>query len=166
MELLFFFILAALWAGLLPRLIVWVIGGVMVAVWHGVPMAIKVVSYVLSAIITFGPDAIRAVAKTLHAASRMLLMVYFILREFIRPIETEPDEQDDGPEPPAPHEPRALETACRILGLTEGAFTRDDLKRAYRQAIRAAHPDLSGNTEDAARINRARDDINTHYGWN
>lgn len=62
-------------------------------------------------------------------------------------------------------EPDALARACSLLGLSKGAFNKAELGRAYRNAIRKAHPDAGDNPELATRINCARDLIRQHYGW-
>ncbi len=46
--------------------------------------------------------------------------------------------------------------AYEILGLRQGS-TRDDVVRAHRTLMKEAHPDYGGATEDAARINEARE---------
>ena len=46
--------------------------------------------------------------------------------------------------------------AYQVLGLAQGA-TRDDVIRAHRALMKEAHPDYGGATEDAARINEARE---------
>lgn len=51
--------------------------------------------------------------------------------------------------PPSPYE-----QALALLGLKAG-FTQDDLKRAFRARIKAAHPDAGGSTEAAAALNAA-----------
>lgn len=164
MEFGFFLLIAAAWAWLIPRMIVWVLTAIMVTLFYAVPAVFKVTGYLLSLIINHGPELVKTLGSRLHGAMRPMLLIYFLLLELVRSEEAPSDDQDEGE--PHPRDDRgSLNAACRLLGLTEGAFTRDDLKRAYRQAIRAAHPDLTGNTEDAVRINRARDDINNHYGW-
>jgi len=49
-----------------------------------------------------------------------------------------------------------LADALHLLGLQPG-FNRDELNRAYKRAIRAAHPDAGGSDEAAAAVNGARD---------
>jgi len=44
-------------------------------------------------------------------------------------------------------------------------FTREELGRAYKKAIRKAHPDLGGSVEAAQELNVARDLIMSAHGW-
>ncbi len=46
--------------------------------------------------------------------------------------------------------------ACRLLGVRVGAGRRE-IERAYRAAMKRAHPDHGGSTEQAAALNAARD---------
>jgi hypothetical protein len=46
--------------------------------------------------------------------------------------------------------------ALALLGLREGA-SEEDIRAAYRRAMRAAHPDAGGDAVLAARLNAARD---------
>lgn len=55
--------------------------------------------------------------------------------------------------------------ACKLLGLPKAGFTKQELTRAYRKAILAAHPDLGGTHAHAKSINVARDLIRAHKGW-
>ena len=57
-----------------------------------------------------------------------------------------------------------FESALSLLGLRPG-FTRDELNKAYKNAIRRAHPDAGGTTAMAAAINAARDLIMSRMGW-
>lgn len=100
------------------------------------------------------------------AAGRASLLLWFVVLEMVQP-QAEP-EQEFEPEPgPTPGRPPSdkLAWALTTLGLTRANLTPETLKQAYRQAIRAAHPDLTGNVEDAVKINRARDAIRAHFGW-
>jgi hypothetical protein len=51
--------------------------------------------------------------------------------------------------PPSPEQ-----SAMALLGLSAG-FTAEDLKRAYRAKVKAAHPDVGGSNAAAAAINAA-----------
>lgn len=62
----------------------------------------------------------------------------------------------------APESAYAQALAC--FGLPPG-FTAAELERAYRQAIRKAHPDAGGSLEEAQTINAARDLVATARGW-
>lgn len=65
-------------------------------------------------------------------------------------------------EPPAPRD--SYVDALARLGLKPG-FTLDDLKRAYKRAIRIAHPDAGGSAQAAQAVNAARDVIARRHGW-
>lgn len=59
----------------------------------------------------------------------------------------------------------AYAAALTLLGLDPG-FTRDALKRAYKQLMRKAHPDVAGGSTEAAQaVNAARDLVMTAHGW-
>lgn len=49
------------------------------------------------------------------------------------------------------------ESWWQVLGLDGPDVTSDDIHRAWRRKISNAHPDKGGDAEQAARINRARD---------
>ncbi len=57
------------------------------------------------------------------------------------------------------------EPACKLLGLPVEGFTKAQLSRAYRTAMRKAHPDLGGSPSCAKAINIARDLIRKQQGW-
>lgn len=71
------------------------------------------------------------------------------------------------PPPPPPPDPRqvAYRAACRVLGLPESGFTRQQLITRHRALIQAAHPDKGGSHERAAALNAARDLIKHMKGW-
>ena len=46
--------------------------------------------------------------------------------------------------------------ALAVLGLSKGA-TKRDVKRAWKDRMRTAHPDHGGTNAQAARLNEARD---------
>lgn len=56
------------------------------------------------------------------------------------------------------------EAARELLGLAPG-FTRKAFERAYKAAMKRAHPDVGGNTAQAQEINQARDLIRRVHGW-
>jgi hypothetical protein len=58
----------------------------------------------------------------------------------------------------------AYEQALGLLGLAPG-FTQSALKRAYRTAIRIAHPDAGGSAAAAQAINSAYELILQTHGW-
>lgn len=56
--------------------------------------------------------------------------------------------------------------AAALFGLAaDGSFTSAEFKAAYRKRMKEAHPDLSGDTALATRLNEARDLINARKGW-
>ena len=57
----------------------------------------------------------------------------------------------------------SLGEARAILGVGPQA-TADDVHYAYRQLIKVAHPDAGGSTEEAARLNQAKDVLLRHLG--
>ena len=50
------------------------------------------------------------------------------------------------------------EAALKLLGLSLTA-TRDAIRRAYREKMKAAHPDHGGDVELAKRVNAAMDEL-------
>lgn len=56
-----------------------------------------------------------------------------------------------------------VDEALQILGLS-GTPTRDEITRAYRKAIQQIHPDRGGNEYFAAKVNEARDVLNSRFG--
>ncbi len=57
------------------------------------------------------------------------------------------------------------EAACWFLGLEPNSFDKATFKKAYRSAIRTAHPDAGGDLEHAQTINRSADIIRAAHGW-
>lgn len=57
----------------------------------------------------------------------------------------------------------SVEEALQILGLA-GAPTRDEITHAYRKVMQQMHPDRGGNEYFAAKVNQARDILNTRFG--
>lgn len=102
-------------------------------------------------------------AKGVYWVSREAgLFLYILLDEWRRGANTdesadaEPDEEDE-----AQH---AYEAARTLFGL-KPAFSRAALDRAYKQAMKRAHPDAGGSTEEAQVINAARDFLMQAEGW-
>lgn len=58
----------------------------------------------------------------------------------------------------------AYALALDLLGLSD-PFTSGELKRVYRQAMKAAHPDAGGINNAAQELNAARDLIMKVKGW-
>ncbi len=55
-------------------------------------------------------------------------------------------------------------SAREILGLPE-SFSKEEFIKAYRKAIRRAHPDCGGTTERAQAVNEARERIAARHCW-
>ena len=51
---------------------------------------------------------------------------------------------------------KEVNTAYSILGLSRNC-TKKDIIEAHRRLIKKTHPDMQGSTEEASKINRARD---------
>lgn len=58
----------------------------------------------------------------------------------------------------------SVSDAMKILGLTAQTFTQDDLKKAYKQAAIANHPDKGGDLETMKRINAAHEKLKAISG--
>jgi len=56
------------------------------------------------------------------------------------------------------------EAARDLLGLRPG-FTRKAFERAYKAAMKRAHPDAGGTTAQAQKVNKARETIRRAHGW-
>lgn len=87
--------------------------------------------------------------------------------------EEEPIPEDFGEEEEDPAEEEPQQTfvldlsyfhAVALLGLQNG-FTQAELSRAYKEAMKKAHPDAGGSVEAAQAVNAARDLITDHMGW-
>lgn len=110
-----------------------------------------------------GIGVARALPVALSGTTRFALFLWFIASEAARGDTGQRGDSDAGPaDAPAPSD---IADACALLGLPEGGFTPDDLKRAYHRAIKRAHPDNGGNAADTMAILRARDRISEHFGW-
>lgn len=57
----------------------------------------------------------------------------------------------------------SVEEALQILGLS-GTPSRDEITRAYRKVMQQLHPDRGGNEYLAAKVNEARDVLNSRFG--
>lgn len=69
---------------------------------------------------------------------------------------------DDKDKEPAARDP--YQDAIDLLGLKPG-FNRAALNRAYKQAMKHAHPDAGGSTRKAQAVNQARDFLKRARGW-
>ena len=101
----------------------------------------------------------------LTGAGRLALLVWFIALEARSGDASGDSDCDTRAEPDAATGSSGIADACALLGLPEGGFTPDDLKRAYHRAIKQAHPDQGGSAADTMAILRARDRISEHFGW-
>lgn len=108
---------------------------------------------------------IQALGLALPMLGRMALLLWFMALEACRGAQNSDDGADGQPGPAPESGPRGLAEACALLGLPEDGFSAEDLKRAYRQAIRRAHPDQGGSSAETMAIIRARARINEHFGW-
>ena len=105
----------------------------------------------------------QAVSILLAVAGRSALLVWFIALEAVRGDAGGERDNPFGPETVTASS--GIAEACALLGLPEDGFTPDDLKRAYRRAIKQAHPDQGGSAADTRAILNARDRISEHFGW-
>ena len=100
------------------------------------------------------------------------LLLYFLIEEKLRGAREEQsdEEWDDEYEPSFDDEADEvaalsdLEAAHALFGLAL-TFTCEELGRAYKIAIRKAHPDLGGSLRQAQELNVARDLIMSAHGW-
>ncbi len=75
-------------------------------------------------------------------------------------------EWDEEPEPRRERQEDGYGQALKILGLEDGAFTLDDLKRRHRELMKRVHPDLGGSDVFAQQLNQAAEAVKRHCGWN
>lgn len=83
------------------------------------------------------------------------------------PASEDTDEAEDAAEDeqPAPRPaPDPYQVALGLLGLEPG-FSRAALTRAYKQAMKHAHPDAGGSTRRAQAVNAARELLLRAHGW-
>lgn len=134
------------------------------AILQAIIMIVGVTLVVLfRVIVTIGTLANKHLRMPKPQIGRLALLIGYVFLELFRRSEPEPDFDDDPSPQPGPQDKIAW--ALATLGLTRDDLTPETLKRAYRQAMRAAHPDITGSEEEAVRINRARDAIRKHFGW-
>lgn len=105
----------------------------------------------------------QALSTLLSVAGRGALLVWFIALEASHSDARDEGGNACGPEPAT--ETPGIAAACALLGLPESGFTPDDLKRAYRRAIKQAHPDQGGSAADTRAVLNARDRISKHFEW-
>ncbi len=57
----------------------------------------------------------------------------------------------------------SVEEALQVLGLS-GTPTKDEITRAYRKVMQQLHPDRGGSEYFAAKVNQAREVLNSRFG--
>jgi hypothetical protein len=100
-------------------------------------------------------------------ALKGLRFAWLVLEEIVRPSESLQEEEEaeyQAEEEEFTPATDPYEIARELLGLP-AAFSQVDLKRAYRRAISATHPDRGGDPRQAMAINQARDLIKQRHGW-
>lgn len=141
------------------------IGFLFLCLWEVLKLIAGAVAWLIGRSLRAAATALRKCGHALHLG---LLFLFYLADEWRRgPAEeqdsaSEDDGSDDREEQPAPRDP--YEDALSRLGLAPG-FTQLDLKRAYKQAIRLAHPDAGGSAAAAQAVNIARDVIARRHGW-
>lgn len=120
-----------------------------------------------AALLAILPAAARGLGLILpalwSASARLVLLVWFLVLEATgREASWTEDEADDENEPV---ERPDVAAACALLGLPTDGFGPDELKRAYRQAMKRAHPDQGGSAAATAAVIEARAVIINHFGW-
>jgi hypothetical protein len=142
------------------------IGFLLLGMWEVLKLIAGAVAWLIGRTLRVAATALRKCGHGLHLG---LLFLFYLADEWRRgPAEEqddgacEDDSYDDREEPPAPRDP--YEDALSRLGLAPG-FTLADLKRAYKHAIRLAHPDAGGSAAAAQAVNAARDLIARRHGW-
>lgn len=100
-----------------------------------------------------------------------LIFIGFVIMEWVKgPDEEDAQEGDDEyyeeQNEREPEQPRVdpYLASLKLFGLKPG-FSRNAFDKAYKQAIRKAHPDLGGSTRDAQIVNAAREIIVRRHGW-
>ena len=127
---------------------------------------------ILWMVVGAGEDLMWVVTRSGRGIHFAALLLYFLIDEKLRGAQD--DQSDEAQEDDYGHsfddeadEAAAqsdLEAAYMLFGLAL-IFTREELQRAYKKAIRKAHPDLGGSVEAAQELNVARDLIMSAQGW-
>jgi len=78
--------------------------------------------------------------------------------------ESEAEDAAEEPQPAPRPAPDPYQAARGLLGLEPG-FNRTALSRAYKQAMKHAHPDVGGTTRKAQAVNAARELLMRAHGW-
>jgi hypothetical protein len=110
-----------------------------------------------------------AAIQTARGAYLGCVFLFYLADEWLRgPGEqeyaAEEKQEDSDDEAEQVRERDAYASALALFGLAPG-FTPDDLGRAYKRAIRKAHPDAGGSLDQAQAVNAARDLIARRMGW-
>lgn len=155
-------------------LVAWCIASMIFA--ELVPLALEALWYALCYLIEcFGvalgylfKGLFRAIARLARASWRGLRFLALRARELGRgPATEDADEAEDTAEEPQPAPrpaPDPYQVALGLLSLEPG-FSRTALSRAYKQAMKHAHPDAGGSTTKAQAVNAARDLLMRAHGW-
>jgi len=107
----------------------------------------------------------RSIPVATHGVTRLSLLLWFILLEAGQGRARREDEEKDPVTPRSDDDGGGIAAACARLGLPIDGFGEDDLKRAYREAIKRAHPDQGGSAAETRAVMRARERIRQHFGW-
>lgn len=149
----------------LVRCIGYLIGFLLLCLWEVVKFAFRVAGWMLRHGTIGLLWTVRVTARGLHLG---LLFAFYLADEWRRgPQDAGAAEDEFSGEQSADDEISAADAyaqALGLLGLTPG-FTQTALKRAYRAAIRKAHPDAGGSAEAAQAINSAYELILQAHGW-
>ena len=78
--------------------------------------------------------------------------------------QSESEDTAEEPQPAARPAPDPYQVSLSLLGLEPG-FSRAALSRAYKQAMKHAHPDAGGSTIQAQAVNAAREFLMRVHGW-
>lgn len=156
--------------------------GIIAALAKGVWAVIGPIAGLIAAMVRVFSSALSHVTASARqrireATNRLLLVGYDGLRliaylaiEFVRGLLSGADEEEVDDEDTEQEDDDGAQdectyaSACALLGLSERC-ERDALIKAYRLAIRTAHPDRGGSTQQAQAINKARARIARHNGW-
>ena len=153
-------------------LVAWCIASMIFA--EIIPLALELLWYALCYLLECFGVAIgylfkglfRAIAWLARASWRGVLFLALRARESGRGPASH-DTGDDGAEDAGPDPrpaPDPYQAALGLLGLEPG-FSRLALGRAYKHAMRQAHPDAGGSTRKAQAVNAARELLMRAHGW-
>lgn len=101
-----------------------------------------------------------------RGVSQGTLFLAFLAQEWWRGAASEDEggriDEDEPAGPFAGQDP--YHAALGLLGLAPG-FSRPALNRAYKQAMKHAHPDAGGSSRKAQAVNAARELLMRAHGW-